>query len=188
MASEGEEHRRSALMAAAQAGNGAAYAALLRLSVPIIRGVGRGRGLTPDAADELVQEVLLTLHRVRHTYDPSRPFTPWLRAIAERRAIDAMRRHGRRREVHDPERYAGHADPAANAERQADLGERTRLLADAVEALPAGQRDAVERLAFREQSLAEAAEETGRSKVALKVNLHRALKTLRARLAGIGES
>ncbi len=53
-------------------------------------------------------------------------------------------------------------------------------------ALPPGQRQAVELLAIRDRSLAEASAETGRSKVALKVNLHRALKALRARMPGEG--
>lgn len=49
-------------------------------------------------------------------------------------------------------------------------------------ALPDGQRQAVEHLGLRELSLDETAALTGRSKGALKVNLHRALKALRASL------
>ena len=47
----------------------------------------------------------------------------------------------------------------------------------------AGQRQAIEELALRERTLAEAAAATGRSTGALKVNLHRALKALRGQLA-----
>jgi RNA polymerase sigma factor (sigma-70 family) len=186
--SDPTERRRAGLMAAAQNGDGAAYATVLRECVPLIRAVARGRGVPQDQLDDVVQDVLLTVHRVRHTYDPARSFTAWLRAIAERRAIDLLRRRGRRdsREVHAPEAYADHADPAENAEARAVLGERARLLGAAVRALPPGQREAVERLAINDQSLAEAAAETGRSKVALKVNLHRALKALRGRMAGEG--
>ena len=182
------ERRRAALMQAAQAGDGDAYAALLRDCVPLIRAVARGRGVAPDAVDDVVQDVLLTLHRVRHTYDPGRSFTAWLRAIAERRAIDLLRRRGRRqsREVHAPEAYEDHADPAESAETRVVAGERARRLGEAVRGLPPGQREAVERLALLDQSLAEASAETGRSKVALKVNLHRALKALRTRMAGEG--
>ncbi len=56
-------------------------------------------------------------------------------------------------------------------------------LAAAVARLPEGQRQAVEHLALRELSLAEASTMTGRSTGALKVNLHRALKALRAALS-----
>ena len=49
-----------------------------------------------------------------------------------------------------------------------------------------GQREAVELLAVRQRSLAEAAEEAGKTKGALKVNLHRALKALRDRFDQAG--
>ena len=65
--------------------------------------------------------------------------------------------------------------------RSEDRGRDIRL---AVAALSPGQREAVELLAIRQRSLGEAAAETGKTKVALKVNLHRALKTLRARFEG----
>jgi RNA polymerase sigma-70 factor (ECF subfamily) len=177
-------------MAAAQQGDGTAYQELLRLSLPVIAAAARGTGVPPDRVDDVVQEVLLTVHRARATYDPARPFLPWLRAIAQRRAIDALRRQGRQRtrEIHDPIAYEQHPDTGASASGGLEHGDRARLLARAVAALPEGQRQAVEHLALREQSLQEAAAETGRSSGALKVNLHRALKTLRARMAGSGDS
>src|SRR5690348_4116946 len=79
--------RWAALMRAAQAGDGAAYAALLRDCLPLIRSVVAGAGVPATAVDDVVQDVLLTVHRARHTYDPGRPFSPWLRTIAQRRAI-----------------------------------------------------------------------------------------------------
>jgi DNA-directed RNA polymerase specialized sigma24 family protein len=61
------------------------------------------------------------------------------------------------------------------------------MLADAVATLPPGQRQAVELLALQERSLEEASGQTGRSKVALKVNLHRGIAALRRRLAEGGD-
>jgi DNA-directed RNA polymerase specialized sigma24 family protein len=57
-------------------------------------------------------------------------------------------------------------------------------LREAIDTLPPGQREAIEQLGLKERSLAEAAESTGRKTGALKVNLHRALKTLRDRMNG----
>ena len=53
-----------------------------------------------------------TIHRVRHTYDPARPFLPWLRAIARARAVDLLRRNGRQaaRELNAPVEYEAHPD------------------------------------------------------------------------------
>ena len=178
--------RLAAWMAAAQGGDADAYRMLLRACLPIIAAAARGRGVRGDRVDDVVQETLLTIHRARATYDPARPFLPWLRAIAERRAIDALRRQGRHaaREVHDPTAYE--AEPSAgNAPGDAlHAQDRARLLREAVATLPDGQREAVEHLALRERTLDETALLTGRGKGALKVNLHRALKSLRGRLSG----
>jgi RNA polymerase sigma factor (sigma-70 family) len=171
-------------MAAAQGGDAAAYRRLLNACLPVIAGIARAQGVRGEAVDDVVQDTLLTIHKARASYDPARPFLPWLRAITQRRAIDRLRRAGRRpQEVHDPLAYEAHADagPAPGTRIEAD--QRNAALARAVAALPDGQRQAVEQLAYAERSLEEAAALTGRSKGALKVNLHRALKALRGTLA-----
>lgn len=173
----------SRLMAAAQAGDRSSYEALLRGCTPIIRRIARGRGVQGDRLDDVVQEVLLTLHRARQTYDPSRSFMAWMSTIAQRRAIDALRRRTRqdRREVHDPDAYEAHADPRAGQDGGEAFGVEEGRIEQILATLPAGQREALEALALRQLSLDEAAVVTGKSKGALKVNMHRALKSLRIR-------
>lgn len=178
------DDRLSAAMAAAQAGDAGAYRQLLAQCLPVIAAMARAQRVRPESLDDVVQDTLLTIHRARATYDPARPFLPWLRAITQRRAIDVLRRAGRRpQEVHDPMAFEAQADPGPAPGQRLEDRERNRDLALAVAALPAGQREAVEHLAFQERSLAEAASLTGRSTGALKVNLHRALKALRATLS-----
>lgn len=177
--------RRTAWMVAAQAGDRRAYERLLADSIALIRVAARRSGVAPDHVDDVVQETLLTVHRVRHTFDPTRTYDTWLLAIARRRAIDALRRRGRRdrREVHDElalERHP-HDDDASTATEHAQSARRLHL---AIAELPPGQREAVEQLGLREHSLCEVAKSTGRRTGALKVNLHRALKTLRERFHG----
>jgi RNA polymerase sigma factor (sigma-70 family) len=184
-AHEQADRQRAAWMAAAQAGDQRAYSRLLSDSVTLIRAVARRQGVALDALDDVVQETLLTVHRVRHTFDPTRSYDAWLSAIASRRAIDALRSHGRRdrREVHDEFAYEAHADrddASADTERE----QEAQRLRSAIDTLPPGQREAIEQLGLKERSLAEAAVSTGRKTGALKVNLHRALKTLRDRLKG----
>jgi RNA polymerase sigma-70 factor (ECF subfamily) len=146
--------------------------------------MARAQGVRPEAVDDVVQDTLMTIDRARATYDPARPFLPWLRAITQRRAIDAMRRNGRRpREVHDPIAYEAHADLGPLPGTGIETHQRDAALVRAVAGLSPGQREAVEQLAFEERSLDEAAAITGRSKGALKVNLHRALKVLRSTLS-----
>ena len=62
---------------------------------PFVRSLARRYGGYPELAEDVVQEVLLTVHRIRHTWDPARPFSPWLAAIAARRGIDRIRRAAR---------------------------------------------------------------------------------------------
>jgi RNA polymerase sigma-70 factor (ECF subfamily) len=175
-------------MVAAQAGDQAAYEALLRDCVAVIESVARRKGVPFDRIDDVVQDTLLTIHRARQTYDPTRPFTAWLRVIAERRAIDHVRKAGRhaRREVHAPLAYEHHADETAAVLSPAYRVEAQGKLGEAVATLPPRQREAVQHLVLQERSLAETAAATGRSMGSLKVNLHRALKNLRARLGQEG--
>jgi RNA polymerase sigma factor (sigma-70 family) len=180
-ARDDDDRRRAAWMRAAQDGDRAAYEALLRNCVPLIRAVVRGQGVAAANLEDVVQEVLLTVHRVRHTYDSARPFDAWLGAISRRRAIDALRRTSRHqgRETQDPASYESHADEADPPDHAAEAKQRAQHVRQAIASLPPRQREAVEHLSLAERSLAEAAAATGRSEGALKVNLHRALGALR---------
>jgi RNA polymerase sigma-70 factor, ECF subfamily len=95
-----------------------------------------------------------------------------------------LRRRGRRSalEVSDDKAYETFADPQAN--RGVEALAATEGLSDAISRLPQQQREALELLKLRELSLAEASQVSGRSVAALKVNVHRAIKSLRRRLKG----
>jgi RNA polymerase sigma-70 factor (ECF subfamily) len=181
-----EDQRWSRWMALAQGGDRSAYNALLREIVPLIQRVARRQGVEGAAVDDVVQDVLSSIHRARHTYDPSRSFAAWATTISQRRAIDVLRRLSRHatREAHAPLAYENYAEPGMEPDRPLDEAERARILREAIADLAEGQREAVEHLAIREMSLSEAARLTGKSKGALKVNLHRAMKALRRRLGG----
>jgi RNA polymerase sigma-70 factor (ECF subfamily) len=134
--------------------------------------------------EEMVQDTLLTVHRVRHTYDAARPFGPWLAAIAWRRGIDALRRRVRlaKYETAESDAYETFADPAANSDMEA--ARSVEEIEDLLRLLPPRQRQALEAVKLRQMSLVEASAASGQSVAALKVNTHRALKALRALIAG----
>lgn len=168
-------------MRAAQGGDGEAYRRLLAEVAPAVRRVVIRRWGRFEGVEDVVQDVLLSLHTVRHTYDPERPFLPWLLAIVRHRMADTARRHARRMENEVtvdilPETFF---DPATNPGEQTLDAERLRR---AVAVLPAGQRQAVELLKLNEMSLKEASVASGQSVAALKVAMHRALKALKAAL------
>ena len=167
-------------MVRAQDGDQAAYCRLLKAIVPVIRGMARRRIYQDEALlEDVVQDVLLTVHRVRHTYDPGRPFLPWLSAIVSARAIDALRARGRRQswEVIDEEAVFAHPDGAAS-DAQGELAAGQRL-DNLLSRLPSRQRRMVELVHLCEMSLAEAAAASSTTLAAVKSVLHRAFTTLR---------
>jgi RNA polymerase sigma-70 factor (ECF subfamily) len=90
-----QEQMAAHLMALTQRGDGAAYTELLTLLGRIAHQYARNRAGDAPWLDDVAQETLLTVHRVRHTYDLDRPFAPWFYAIASSRLIDVIRKHRR---------------------------------------------------------------------------------------------
>ena len=183
-----DEHL-SRLMARAQQGDSNAYVTLLRAITPRIRQLVRTRRgfLGESVVEDVVQEVLLSVHNVRATYDPARPLMPWLSAIVRHRLADAGRRHGRQgaHEIGVDDLDVTFQAPVANSHEET-FGDPDAL-AQAIQALPPGQRQAVELLKLRELSLKEASALTGLSIGALKLATYRAMASLRRALRGIDE-
>ena len=169
-------------MARAQQGDREAYRRLLEEIAPYLRSLAARRMQNRNDVEDAVQDALLSIHAVRHTYDPARPFGPWLVTIASRRIVDGLRRRGRTasRETPLETEHETFAAPETNYHETASEG---RALREAVDSLPPGQREAIRLLKLKKMSLKEAAAASGMSVAALKVATHRALKSLR-RLLG----
>jgi RNA polymerase sigma-70 factor (ECF subfamily) len=172
----------SIFMARAQSGDAQAYQRLLMEITPYLRTLVGRHHRVPQDVEDTVQDILLTIHSVRNIYDPSRPFTPWLVAIARRRIIDRLRKQGRT-SAHEIPLEDDHAEIGNDGSAAEDRAEGRRLR-EAVKKLPPAQREAVTLLKLEEMSLREASEKTGMSIVSLKVSTHRALKSLRTLLGG----
>lgn len=168
----------SVYMARAQEGDRDAYRCLLEEITPYLRALSARRIRNRSDTEDIVQEILLTVHAVRHTYDPSRPFGPWLAAIAHRRIVDALRRQGHR-SAHEAPLDAEHETLFPAETNLQEEAADAHVLHEAVEHLPAGQRDAIRMLKLEEMSLKDASTASGMSIAALKVATHRGLKNLR---------
>ena len=185
-----EDHELSILMRAAQQGDQAAYTRLVRKVMPLLQRVLRNRQRFLQSADrdDLIQEVLLSLHRAMATYDPGRKFVPWLMAIARNKAADHVRRSARSAAneviVDDMDKIDAGRPEGAETETCGD----PEALKQAIRRLSAGQRKAIELLKLNELSSEEAARVLGTSPGALRVSAHRAMKTLRASLVGGAEA
>jgi RNA polymerase sigma-70 factor (ECF subfamily) len=129
----------SHLMARAQDGDRGAYRALLEDITPYLRALAARCFRDTGDIEDAVQDALLTIHAVRHAYDPSRPFGPWLVAIANRRIIDRLRRQmrARSREIEltaEHETFSAH--PANHQSNHGETAADEAVLHAAIEHLP----------------------------------------------------
>jgi RNA polymerase sigma-70 factor (ECF subfamily) len=141
------------------------------------------------AAEDLLQQTFLKVHRARAAYVRGADPLPWIYAIAHRTFLDDARSRNRARVrvARDPETVP---EPRADlegraegmAEPQASDPELTRAALDALARLPVTQREAVVLTKLEGKSIAEAAAITGASPGAMKVRAHRGYQALRKAL------
>ena len=156
-------------MVASQAGNAAVYRRLLtEIGVWLRRYYGRR--LPPGMVDDAVQDTLLALHVKRHTYDPARPFEPWLAAVARHKWIDRLRsmKSAATVALDDDIAVPDHGDAVIHAHS---------LEALLTELKPA-QSDVIRLVKLQGLSIEEASVRTGQSISLVKVNIHRGLGRL----------
>lgn len=156
-------------MAMSQQGDRVAYASLLKACQLWLRGY-YARRIAPAQLDDLVQETLIALHTKRASWDNTRPFLPWLAAIARYRWVDHLRR------LYRADETALDVDVAGTDEEPAIAARITleRLFG----VLPDAQARAIALVKIEGLSIAEASVATGQSESLVKVNIHRGLKKL----------
>lgn len=181
--------RLAALMVAAQAGDREAYRTLLDDVALRLRNLVRARAPWLGHADveDLVQDILLSLHASRATWEPARPFMPWLATIARHRMADHARRYGRRAALHLACQDLAETFGPVPANNHAETVVNFLTARDALARLSPTERAAVDMLRLRQMTLAEAAQESGSTVAALKVAVHRATRRLRG-FTGGGET
>lgn len=163
------------MMRAALAGDAPAYELLLDDLARTLRGTVRAllaRASRGNAdVEDVVQEALLAVHLKRGTWDPGKPFAPWVNAIVRYKVVDALRRQ--RIRLHEPIEDIAEA-VAAPAKDETTAGDVERLLVQ----LDARQQRIVRAASIEGRSTAEIASELGMTDGAVRVTLHRALKKL----------
>lgn len=157
------------LMAAAQAGESHAYERLLGELDTWLRRY-YARRLPHPAADDARQDALLAIHAERHSYTPSRPFGPWVAAIARYKWIDQLR---------DASRFATqslHDEMPAKDRSEAAIS--TIMVNDLLGRLKPAQACVIRLVKLQGVSIKTASSATGQSAALVKVNIHRGLKKL----------
>lgn len=170
------EDQLKAWMVGGLGGDSAAHGRLLSALLPLLRRYYRRRMPgQDDAIEDLVQETLIAVHTRRVTYDPARPLTAWVHAIARYKMIDVFRRTGRTVPIEGLENLLvteGFED-ASNAEADLD-----RLL----EGISPKQAAAIRATRIEGLTIAEAAQRQNIGESDVKISVHRGLKLLAARV------
>ncbi len=156
-------------MTAALAGDSVAYRNLLGELIPWLRRFHGGR-LPLEMVDDAVQDTLVAIHEKRHTYDPSRPFKPWLTSIARYKWIDRVRLMYRWPTTK--------LDDALNAQDDESGIVSAIALDQLLATLKPPQAEAIRLVKLQGLSVNEAAARLGQSNSLIKVNIHRGLAKL----------
>ena len=174
--SDAEKSRRWAeLMERVQDGDQQAFRTLFEELGPLIARFVRRRIADQTEAEDVCQEALIAIFKSRHTYQPSRPFEPWLYAIVRNvisRSFSLTFQRSRWQEnVADLPEIEGEGPSIQGLE-----------LREAFARLSPNQQEAVRLTKFDGLSIAEASRAAGASVASMKVRVHRAYQSLKESL------
>ena len=169
----------AALMRQSLNGDQRAYADLLRETVRFLRPFLSKRLSFDSEIEDLLQEILISIHKARHTYDGQRPYKPWAYAIAKFRLQDFLRAH-----------YADHLRHSVElSEIENNLHENVtesvlsyESISGEIQKLPEKQATILRLIHQEGYTAKEVAAKLDMNESAVKVAAHRAYKVLRSKL------
>ena len=175
MATDEESLRR--LMQDSLAGDARSHRQLLTAVIPVLRRYFSRRVRDGDDVEDLVQTMLIAIHEKRETYDVTRPFAPWLFAIARYKVIDHFRRTRPNVPLEDVGDLADDFDFGEGVTARLDVEAQLASLSPK-------QADAIRATRLEGLSVAETAARDGISESDVKISVHRGLKALAKRVIG----
>ncbi len=172
-----EQDKFAILLGKAQSGDSDSYSVFLDLLYQKLKVIVSKK--TQNNKEDLIQEIMISVHHARHTYDSSRPFLPWLYSIVNFRLSDQKRAYWRngRKILHFIENTEDPKHTAVNNLKNEDL---TNDLSGALSKLPEKQKTIVTMLKLQGYSIKEISEKLSMSTTAVKVSASRAYNTLRS--------
>ncbi len=168
-----------ALMKQSLNGDQRAYASLLKETSRLLRPFLAKRLSFTNEVEDLLQEILISIHKARHTYDGNRPYKPWLYAIAKFRLQDYLRAH-----YSDQLRHAIELSEVEESlpEHVTETTISYESISGEVQKLPEKQATILQLMHQDGYTAKEVAEKMGMNESAVKVAAHRAYKVLRKKL------
>ena len=169
-------------MVEAQEGNQVSYKVLLKEISDFLKPILRFKLSNPVDVDDLLQDVLMSVHRSRHTFDPRYPFKPWLKVITQSRLIEFWRKRGKKQSIE----VAAEESDIDNLEADSEVSRmEVEQLNEVLEQLSQTQRSIFIKLKIEGLSIKEVASKMKMTESAIKVSAHRAYKFI---LANIGDT
>lgn len=163
-------------------GDAPSYEEVLRRISVLLRGylmkTMNPRLRTQEQVEDLVQDVLISIHNKRDLYDVRQPLLPWVYAIARYRLIDSLRAEKRRPECVE---WVEAFDVFASVENPPLALEEEQAGDALVEGLSSRQKEILRLAKVEGVSLSEIALKMDMSLSAVKVSVHRSLKLVRKR-------
>lgn len=174
-----EKEILSRLMEMSQSGNQDSYRLLLQ-KISIILSKYLFRKITSvDDREDVLQEILISIHNSRHTYLPSKPFYPWMYAIAKNTLVKYYKK------IHRQSLFTIEAEiNSLVSPEKKDSNEinRTKEILNLIEELPRKQREIILLLKIGGLSIKEVSAKLNLSEANVKVIAHRGYHTLRQRV------
>jgi len=165
-------------MRLAQQGDSKAYARLFQKITPILRAFVGKKLNNPHDAEDVVQEILISIHKASHTYDTDRPFKAWMFTIARYRLADHLRALYAKIEKGRDVNFEDESYQLSTSENVTEAYENREYLGKIMNSLPKKQQKIVTMMKIEGYSAQETARKMNMSESAVKVSAHRAYKVL----------
>ena len=134
----------------------------------------------PMEAEDVVQEVFIKLWKNRDQIDQIKNIEAWCMRVTRNLSIDKLRAaHNRLKQMPEGMEWT---DPNVSPQRQTELNETMAKVKQWIEELPEAQRNVIQLRDIEQFSYKEIAAALEISMELVKVNLHRARKTIRKKL------
>jgi RNA polymerase sigma-70 factor, ECF subfamily len=166
------------LLCAGKNGDQVAYAQFLSAITPMLRRA-IGRKIPSMDVEDVLQEVLISIHKARHTYDSTRPIMPWVAAISNFRITDYLRKH------YAQMRHQT-CDIADYENILTDVTEDTydnESIDELMEHVPAREQKILTLMHIEGYTAKEVGKQMDMNESAVKVAAHRAIKKIREKFA-----
>ncbi len=178
MQNQDDEHSLEQLMLLAQQGDSRSYARLFQQITPILRAFVGKKLNNPQDAEDVVQEILISIHSASHTYDTDRPFKAWMFTIARYRLADHLRALYAKIEKGRDVNFEDEAYQLSHPENVTRTYENREYLEKIMNSLPKKQQKIVTMMKIEGYTAQETAQKMNMTESAVKVSAHRAYKAL----------